>query len=166
VLAGTSTAITPPNLAHSGINHEKSPLNIINLSKNKRTSFIIGALDMTSNGETNSALLSQPQTLAGICDIIPVTLFVPISKAHIFAHHTKPSYIDRMKDLKNRDLVLGQSPEKEKEGRLKIVYMPHEEYLKYFAKDKDGNYSGTEPERTWTDAELNEAFGMYQPPAE
>jgi hypothetical protein len=121
---------------------------------------------MTSSGETNSALSSQPETLASVGDIVPVTLFVPISNAHAFAHHTKPSYIDRMIDLKNRDLDSGQSLGKEKEGRLKIVYMPREEYLKYFAKDKDGNYSGTEPERTWTDAELNEAFGMYQPPAE
>lgn len=121
---------------------------------------------MTSSGETNSALPSPSETLAGVGDIVQVTLFVPISNAHTFAHHTKPSYIDRMIDLKNRDLVFGQSLEKEKEGRVKIVYMPREEYLKYFAMDKDGNYSGTEPGRTWTDAELNEAFGMYQPPAE
>lgn len=157
--------ITPPNLDHSGINYQRSPLNIINLSRNIRTSFIIGALDMTSSGEANSALPSQHEALAGVGDVIPVTLFVPIGNAHTFAHHTKPSYIDRMIDLKNRDLVSGQSLEKEK-GRLKIVYMPREEYLKHFAKDKVGNYSGTEPERTWTDAELNEAFRMYQPPAE
>jgi hypothetical protein len=121
---------------------------------------------MTSSRETNSALPSQPETLPGVSDIVPVTLFVPISNAHTFAHHTKPSYIDRIIDLKNRDLVSGQSLEKEKERRPKIVYMPREEYLKHFAKDKDGNYSGTEPERTWTDAELNKAFEMYQPLAE
>ena len=40
--------------------------------------------------------------------------------------------------------------------------MPRRDYLKYFAKDYDGSYIGTEPQRTWTEEELEETFGMYK----
>jgi hypothetical protein len=51
----------------------------------------------------------------------------------------------------------------EKEGKLRVIYMPRREYLKYFAKDDDGNYVGTEPQRSWTDEELDEMFAQYVP---
>jgi hypothetical protein len=37
----------------------------------------------------------------------------------------------------------------EKEWKLRVVYMPGREYLKYFAKDGDDNYVETEPQRSW-----------------
>lgn len=49
-----------------------------------------------------------------------------------------------------------------KKGITKVVFMPRREYIKYFAKDNDGNYCGTEPKRQWTEEELNEKFGEYQ----
>lgn len=50
---------------------------------------------------------------------------------------------------------------------MKVVRMPRREYLKYFAKDDQYNYIGTESQREWTAAELEEKFGQYQdmPPA-
>lgn len=46
-----------------------------------------------------------------------------------------------------------------------MVYMPREEYLKYFAKDAYENYAGTEPKKSWTDKELDHKFGAYHPMA-
>jgi hypothetical protein len=47
-------------------------------------------------------------------------------------------------------------------NKLKIVLMPQSEYAKHFAKDKAGNYIGTEPQRDWTEAELDERYGQYK----
>ena len=43
----------------------------------------------------------------------------------------------------------------------RTVWMPRRDYKKYFAKDKDGKYIGTEPQRGWTDDELEDMFGQY-----
>jgi hypothetical protein len=40
--------------------------------------------------------------------------------------------------------------------------MPRGEYLKYFAKDFDGAYIGTEPQKKWTEEELEDQFGQYR----
>lgn len=41
--------------------------------------------------------------------------------------------------------------------------MPRKDYKRYFARDRDGKYVGTEqPEREWTVEELEEAFGRFQ----
>ena len=40
--------------------------------------------------------------------------------------------------------------------------MPRRDYKRYFARDKDGNYVGTEPEREWSEQDLEKQFGMYQ----
>lgn len=121
---------------------------------------------MAISEDTNSTAPSQPNPSTDIEDIIPVTLFVPVSHTHTAVHHTKPSFIDRMKDLKNNGPVLEQSLKNDKAGKSRIVYMPRGDCLRYFAKDKDGDYAGTEPERTWTNEELDLAFGMYQPAQE
>jgi len=51
---------------------------------------------------------------------------------------------------------------------MKVVRMPRREYLRYFARDSNHQYIGTEPEREWTAEELQEKFGQYQdlPPAD
>lgn len=40
--------------------------------------------------------------------------------------------------------------------------MPRSAYLKYFARNEADEYVGTEPEQTWNDEELEEAFGRYR----
>ena len=40
--------------------------------------------------------------------------------------------------------------------------MPRRDYKRYFARDRNGNYAGTEPEREWDADELQRTFGMYQ----
>ena len=45
----------------------------------------------------------------------------------------------------------------------KVVFMPLGDYKKWFAKDDEGVYIGTEPSREWTEDELNERFGAYRP---
>lgn len=54
----------------------------------------------------------------------------------------------------------------EKEGvlKVKVVFMPRREYKKFFARGVQGEYVGSEPERSWTEEELDEMFGMYRPP--
>jgi hypothetical protein len=46
--------------------------------------------------------------------------------------------------------------------RYTALKMPRRDYKKYFARDRDGNYAGTEPEKEWSDAELKERFGAFQ----
>lgn len=50
----------------------------------------------------------------------------------------------------------------EREERYKAIKMPRGDYKRYFQRDKDGNYAGTEPERDWNEAELMKEFGHYQ----
>ncbi|RDL41655.1 uncharacterized protein BP5553_01634 [Venustampulla echinocandica] len=45
---------------------------------------------------------------------------------------------------------------------VKCVFMPRREYLKYFAHDTQGNYSGSELQRTWSEDELDAKFKKYQ----
>lgn len=45
----------------------------------------------------------------------------------------------------------------------RVVFMPMRDYQKWFAKDDNGAYIGTEPSREWTEAELEEEFGAYRP---
>ena len=61
----------------------------------------------------------------------------------------KRSFIDKFKS--------------EKSGKItKVVFMPRAEYLKHFAKDYDGKYIGTEPQREWTEEELEESYSKYK----
>jgi hypothetical protein len=46
--------------------------------------------------------------------------------------------------------------------KSKIVLMPQLKYSKDFARDKAGNYVGAEPEREWTEAELDEKYWKYK----
>ena len=51
-------------------------------------------------------------------------------------------------------------------GLTKVVYMPRREYLKWFARDLEGKYVGTEPYKVWGEDELEEAFAQYKPVVE
>ena len=46
--------------------------------------------------------------------------------------------------------------------RYTALKMPRKDYKKYFARDREGNYAGSEPEQEWTDAELQSRFGKFQ----
>jgi len=48
-------------------------------------------------------------------------------------------------------------------GLVKVVFMPRREYKKFFARGLKGEYIGSEPERRWSESELDEMFGMYRP---
>lgn len=50
---------------------------------------------------------------------------------------------------------------KEKQA-TKIFFMPRGDYLKYFARDTAGAYTGSEPQREWVVQELEECFGRYR----
>jgi hypothetical protein len=66
----------------------------------------------------------------------------------------KDSFISRLKGQGKGD----------RDGKLtKVVYMPRREYLKFFARDVNGVYRGSEPYRMWTETELEETFGKYKP---
>jgi hypothetical protein len=67
---------------------------------------------------------------------IPVPILVAKSEAK---GEEKQDFVNKMKGL-----MSGSG--KEKDGKLRVG-----EYLRYFAKDDDGNYAGTEPQRSWTD---------------
>jgi hypothetical protein len=40
--------------------------------------------------------------------------------------------------------------------------MPRRDYIKYFARNEADEYVGTEPEQSWNDEALEEAFGRYR----
>ena len=46
--------------------------------------------------------------------------------------------------------------------RYTAIKMPRKDYKRYFARDKDGNYAGTDPEREWSEEDLKRDFGEYQ----
>jgi hypothetical protein len=45
----------------------------------------------------------------------------------------------------------------------KVMFMPEGDRKKWFAKDKEGNYVGSEPHKQWTETELEERWGKYRP---
>ncbi|KFY92800.1 hypothetical protein V500_04027 [Pseudogymnoascus sp. VKM F-4518 (FW-2643)] len=91
-------------------------------------------------------LLQEKYTDDSVIAVI-VTNVVPSEKARVV--EGKKSFMSKFK--------------KDKEpATTKAVWMPRREYKKFFAKDKDGKYIGTEPQREWTEEELEEEFGQYQ----
>ena len=44
----------------------------------------------------------------------------------------------------------------------KAVQMPRRDYKRLFRRNRDGNYTGTEPERQWTQDDIDRDFGRYQ----
>jgi hypothetical protein len=48
------------------------------------------------------------------------------------------------------------------DSEIMVVMMPRREYLRYFARNVDGEYIGTEPEQCWRQGDLDREFGRYQ----
>ncbi|KAK5134867.1 hypothetical protein LTR08_005957 [Meristemomyces frigidus] len=44
----------------------------------------------------------------------------------------------------------------------KAIKMPRAEYKRYFARDREGRYAGSEAERQWSEAEVVGRFGGYR----
>ena len=57
----------------------------------------------------------------------------------------------------------GEPRKGETKGLTKVIYMPRRDYLKWFARDLEGKYIGTEPYRKWGEDELETAFKQYKP---
>jgi len=81
-----------------------------------------------------------------------------------------PSYTKEIKKKGGRRasflsrLKTGVAEQKKDDGRLtKVVYMPRREYLKWFARGTKGEYLGSEEKREWTEEQLDETFGQWQP---
>lgn len=93
--------------------------------------------------------------------IIPaiVTDVVPSEKTFQAGEGKKKGFLGRFKGKKEE--VVGENGERK--GVTKVVYMPRREYLKFFAKDERGEYIGSEPQKKWTEEELDEEFGKYKP---
>ena len=89
--------------------------------------------------------------------IVPaiVTNVIP-SQTTLSEPPKKKSLFGKLKGKKQDDRI-------SEKGLLKVVMMPRREYQKYFAKDLNGVYIGTEPYRRWTEEELEETFGKYKP---
>ncbi|OBT97513.1 hypothetical protein VE01_04576 [Pseudogymnoascus verrucosus] len=68
----------------------------------------------------------------------------------------KPTVVEGKKSF------MGKFKKDKEPSTTKAVRMPRREYKKFFAKDKDGKYIGTEPQREWTQEELEDEFGQYQ----
>ena len=60
----------------------------------------------------------------------------------------------------------GDTKKDETKGVTKVVYMPRRDYLKYFARDLEGKYIGSEPYKRWEQEELEETFKQYKPVVE
>jgi hypothetical protein len=63
--------------------------------------------------------------------------------------------------LYRKKSFINKFKKEKKPSTTKTVWMPRREYKKYFARDKDGKYVGTEPQRVWTEEELQNEFGQY-----
>ena len=46
--------------------------------------------------------------------------------------------------------------------RYTALKMPRKDYKRYFARDREGGYAGTDPEREWSEAELRGMFERFQ----
>jgi hypothetical protein len=79
----------------------------------------------------------------------------PVVSTEVQEGGKRKSFLGRLKGDKK----------KEEEGviKMKVVYMPRRDYLKWFARDLKGTYIGTEPQRQWNEDELEKEFGQYQP---
>ena len=68
----------------------------------------------------------------------------------------KSKFLKKLRDIKSRD-------ENEDGTMTKVVFMPRREHLRWFARDKDGGYVGTEPWKQWSEEDLEREFGRFRP---
>jgi hypothetical protein len=45
---------------------------------------------------------------------------------------------------------------------VRVIRIPRSEYVRYFARNDRNEYIGTEPEREWSEGDLEREFGRYR----
>jgi len=91
---------------------------------------------------------------------------IPAIVVNIIPSPKKTSPVQAEPEGKRRSIfgrLKGEKKEKDGLIKMKVVYMPRREYLKFFARGLKGEYVGSEPYRQWTEDELENAFGKYTP---
>lgn len=90
---------------------------------------------------------------------------IPVIVVNVLPSQKKVELPEKKKRSKSiTSIFKGEKAEKDVNKKItKIVFMPRGEYLKQFAKDDDGNYIGTMPQKEWTEDELDEKFGAFRP---
>lgn len=92
--------------------------------------------------------------------IAPIRITNPFRRASSIGSDDLPTRPPPRSLLRRISSRFSPPPDENKYTALKL---PRGDYKRWFARDKDGNYAGTEvPEREWTLEELMEAFGKYQ----
>ncbi|KAF2170821.1 hypothetical protein M409DRAFT_18794 [Zasmidium cellare ATCC 36951] len=94
--------------------------------------------------------------------IVTVRLQNPFRRSSIEGAESLPSRPPPRSFLRRLSTRMNIDHSAEKEERYKAIKMPRREYKKYFARDKEGNYAGTEEERGWDEEELTRCYGEYQ----
>lgn len=117
-----------------------------------------GLQNLGGDGYTLPQLLPKRYTDDSIIPAI-VTDVVPSEKTIQEEAGKKKGLLGRFKG-KKEEVVGGNG---ERKGVTKVVYMPRREYLKFFAKDENGQYIGSEPQKKWTEEELEAEFAKYKP---
>jgi hypothetical protein len=117
-----------------------------------------GLQNLGGDGYTLPQLLPKRYTDDSIIPAI-VTDVVPSERTVQEEAGKKKGLLGRFKG-KKEEVVGGNG---ERKGVTKVVYMPRREYLKFFAKDENGLYIGSEPQKKWTEEELEAEFAKYKP---
>jgi hypothetical protein len=171
----TTVAYVPINTIHHVTNpydSDAEPLiassNIQELDDDSLQRFTATGRPMPSSkapwgiGLSGADMLSMPNLLPKRYtddSIIPAILVDVIPSAATKEALEKKSRKKSITRLLKKDTGEGKNGK----GITKVVYMPRRDYLKYFARGLKGEYTGTEPERKWTEEELDEQFAQYQP---
>ena len=75
---------------------------------------------------------------------------------------TRPARRPYLSRLKTRFPGQRRSSSSHTRDEFILVKMPRGEYQRYFARDGNGGYAGSEPERTWTVEEVEGRFGACE----
>jgi len=57
--------------------------------------------------------------------------------------------------------ILPRPKKSNQQKEFKTIRLPRCEYVKHFARDENGNYVGTEEERSWSEEQLDADYGRY-----
>jgi hypothetical protein len=98
-------------------------------------------------------MLTVPFTDDSIIPVIIANVIPSKKPAEEDMRTRKSGFLKRIKGDKKND----------GKGRTKVVFMPRRDYLKWFARDLRGEYTGTAPYKQWTEDELDEMFRPYRP---
>jgi hypothetical protein len=113
--------------------------------------------DMSGNMLSIPQLLPRRYTDVSIIPAIVVNV-IPSAKTIQEREAKKGRRGSFMSKLKGEVVI-----KEDGKGLTKVIYMPRRDYLKWFARDLEGKYIGSEEYRQWGEEELEETFGKYKP---